>query len=94
VVEFVAAGSDAPLSTLPEYSRREIDFLATHEKVVHLDDVLLRRSMLAMLGHATREAVLEIVDVLSGTLMWDADRKGVEIARTFEILRDEHQVEL
>ena len=41
---------DASLQSLPSYSRREIAFLAQCEKVVHLDDLLLRRSMLAMLG--------------------------------------------
>ena len=94
VSEFMASGDDSLLDSLPGYSRREIEFISAQEKVVHLDDVLLRRSMLAMLGRVTREAMIEIADVLAGPLMWDARRKEFEIARTLGILKDRHQSDL
>ncbi|MFH1184780.1 MAG: glycerol-3-phosphate dehydrogenase/oxidase [Chloroflexota bacterium] len=94
VARFAGAGVDAPMRWLAAYSRGEIEFMAVHEKVVHLDDVLLRRSMLAMLGHATREGVREIADVLAGVLRWDAARQEAEIARTLQILKEKHQVDL
>ena len=50
---------------------REIIFLAQHEKICHLDDFLLRRSMLAMLGHVTREKMDELADV-----SWQRPRLG------------------
>ncbi len=91
---FMARQPDEPLRTLPDYSRREIAYLALHEKVVHLDDLLLRRSMLAMLGRLTRPAVDEIAALLASSLQWDESRKQAEVARTREILATRHGVHL
>lgn len=94
VAQFLAGGKDGPLAALPTYSRREIAFLAEHEKVVHLDDVLLRRSTLAMLGHVTRAAITEIADALAASLNWDPPKKQAEVGRTLRILKERHQVKL
>jgi glycerol-3-phosphate dehydrogenase len=94
VAKFIASGVDAPLEAAPEYSRREMGFLAEREKVVHLDDVLLRRTMLAMLGLLTRPVVEEIADVLAIMLHWDHDQRAGQVARCLEILRNRHQMEL
>jgi glycerol-3-phosphate dehydrogenase len=94
VAEFSAAANDAPLRTLPTYSRREIGFMAEREKVVHLEDVLLRRCMLAMLGKLTRESVVEIAEVIAEHLAWNAERTRAEIADALGVLKDKHQVEL
>ena len=59
---FIGRASDAPLNNLPSYSQREIAFLAQHEKIIHLDDLLLRRSMLAMLGRLNRNVIEEIAE--------------------------------
>ena len=89
-----ARGNNAPLDSLPEYSRGEIAFMAAHEKVVHLDDVLLRRSMAAMLGRVTHEVVREVAEVLAAQVGWDPSVRESEISRAMEILRDKHQLEL
>ncbi len=94
IATFIGRGQDAALESLPIYSRREIGFIAQHEKVVHLDDFLLRRSMLAMLGRLTREAVDEIADVMVEYKSWDENQKSAEVARTLELLADHHQVRL
>jgi glycerol-3-phosphate dehydrogenase len=94
VASFLVRAPDAPLKTLPDYSRREIAFLAQYEKVIHLDDVLLRRSMLAMLGRLTRANVEEIAELLGETLNWDARQKTSEVARALDILADRHAVQL
>ena len=91
---FIAAGKDEALRGLPTYSRREIGFIATQEKVVHLDDVLLRRTKLAMLGQLSLDAVREIADSLATFLNWSEERKEAEIARARDILKDKHQVQL
>ena len=87
-------GTDFFLKTMPDYSRREITFLIQHEKIHHLDDFLLRRSLLAMLGRVTRETVEELAGVFSNVLGWDAERKQAEVARTLSILADRHGLEL
>ena len=90
----MAAEKDVSLESNPDYSRREMEFIASQEKVVHLDDVLLRRSMLAMLGHVTRAALEEVANVLARPLGWDGARVDAEVARCAGILKEEHQVEL
>ncbi|MFN8460716.1 MAG: glycerol-3-phosphate dehydrogenase C-terminal domain-containing protein [Anaerolineales bacterium] len=55
IATYINGGTDSALESLPDYSFREIAYLVQHEKIVHLDDFLLRRSMLAMLGRLTRE---------------------------------------
>ncbi len=94
VADFLGAGEDEPLGSLPDYSRREIGFLGLHEKVLHLDDLLLRRSMLAMLGRLSRAAVDEIADALAEHLEWDGETKGSELSRLIRILRECHGVTL
>ncbi len=92
IAAFIKNAEDAPLSSAPDYSRREMIFLAQHEKVIHLDDLLLRRSMLAMLGRLTKESVIEIANVLGGALDWSAEQKTVEAARALQLLKDKHGV--
>jgi glycerol-3-phosphate dehydrogenase len=94
VARFIAAGEDEPVRALPNHSRREIGFIATQEKVVHLDDLLLRRTKLAMLGQLTLDTVREIADSLAVFLDWSENRKETEIARARDILKDKHQVQL
>jgi glycerol-3-phosphate dehydrogenase len=92
IAEFMKRGTDVPLESLPDYSRREIMFLAQYEKVSHLDDVLLRRTMVAMLGKLTRAALAEIADVVQEALGWSLEQKNAEVERTLRLLSDRHGV--
>ncbi len=94
VATYMNGGTDFLIRTLPDYSFREIAYLAQYEKVRHLDDFLLRRSMLAMLGRVTREVVDELANSLGNALGWDAAQKKAEAARALSILRDRHEVRL
>jgi glycerol-3-phosphate dehydrogenase len=85
-------GTDFVLKTLPDYSRREITFLIQHEKIQHLDDFILRRSLLAMLGRVTREMVEELAGVFANVIGWDAEQQQAEVKRTLFILADRHGV--
>ena len=64
------------------------------EKVERLDDLLLRRSLIAMLGEATSELLGELADVAAESLGWTDQRKDDEIKRAKEILRVKHRVDL
>ena len=94
IADYMKQSADAALNSLPAYSQREILFLAQHEKMEHLDDLLLRRTMLAMLGRLTREAVLEIAELLAGARGWGLERKNAEVERTLRVLADRHRVRL
>jgi len=92
VALFIAKQADKPLKSLPDYSRREIAFLLLNEKIVHLDDLVLRRTMLAMLGQLTRPALDEVADVVGESLGWSEAQKKSEISRTLGSLAESHGV--
>ena len=91
----IGAGKDAfALKTDPFYTRSEIDSMAKREKIVHLDDLVLRRTLLAYLGQLTRPLVVELSFALGDCLGWDGVQKKAEVVRTLEILADQHGVRL
>ncbi|NDJ51814.1 MAG: glycerol-3-phosphate dehydrogenase/oxidase, partial [Chloroflexi bacterium] len=94
IAAYVAAGGDIALTHLPDYSQREIAYLASEEKVMRLDDVILRRSLIGFLGLATPDVIRELADVLAKVLEWSDERKQEEIDRTCALLREKHLVEL
>lgn len=94
VAGFMNRAEDTSLASLTGYSRREIIFLAQHEKVEHLDDLILRRTMLAMLGRLTRENLLELADILGTAFGWNLEQKNAEVERTLRLLADRHRVRL
>lgn len=94
MASFVERLVDSPLKSLPDYSRGEVRFVAEREKVVHLDDLLLRRSMLAMLGRLTRESVAELGQVVGETLGWEADKVSTEVSRCLMLLTTMHDARL
>ena len=64
-----------PLDGAPDYLRAEIAFAATHEQVLHLEDVMLHRTRLTYEHKDGGLAALdEITDILSPILGWDAAR--------------------
>ena len=94
VATFMNGGTDFLLRTIPDYSRREITFLVQHEKICHLDDFILRRTMLAMLGRITREMIEELADVFGNILGWNVEQRQAEVTRTLSIMEDRHGVRL
>src|SRR3546814_21012962 len=83
-----------PLEHVPGYYREELAHLAATERVVHLIDIVLRRTSLAFVGGMTPETLREITDAVADALGWDAERRDPEVARTVEVLRTAPRVEL
>lgn len=94
IASFMAREQDTTLKTVPNFSQREVCYIAQQEKVIHLDDLLLRRSMLAMLGQISRASVEEIADALGNDLGWGRERMKAEVERTLRLLVDRHGVRL
>lgn len=90
IAGFISKADDAPLKSLPEYTKREITFLALHEKAIHLSDIVLRRTMLAMLGRLSKQSIEELADVMGNCLGWNVDKKAAEVAQTLRVLADRH----
>ncbi|KAA9144211.1 glycerol-3-phosphate dehydrogenase/oxidase [Microbacterium lushaniae] len=82
-----------PLPHADGYYAEELAHLAATEQVVHLLDVVLRRTSLAFTGAVSHQTLREVTDAIAGVLGWDTQRCEDEVARTVEILRSAHRVE-
>lgn len=78
---------ETPLRSLPAYSIGEIARIAAGEDVVHLADIVYRRSTIGLLGHARPEVLAELAGIAGGVLGWSLDRQAeeVELARPPEV---------
>lgn len=94
VAQFVKATSAAPLASLPGWTVGEVRFLIEHEKVVHIDDLLIRRSTLAWLGQVSRPLVEELAEIMAVSLGWDGAHKQAELVHTFHVLLEYHGLRL
>jgi glycerol-3-phosphate dehydrogenase len=94
IAQYIAAGEDARLETLNDFSEREVEFIAENEKLVRLDDFFLRRSLLAILGRVKRPMIEEVAEILGRILDWSADRQHQEVERTAELLTEQHAMKL
>jgi glycerol-3-phosphate dehydrogenase len=91
----IGAGVNATaLKTTTNFTHEEIAGMAKREKIVHLDDLLLRRTLLGYLGQLTRPLVVQMAEWSGDALGWDREQKNVEVAHTLEILADRHEVRL
>ncbi len=68
-----------PLQSLPDYCVGEIRFIARHECICHLSDIVRRRSIITILGAAGNAALQEIADIAGDILGWDGERRRTEI---------------
>jgi glycerol-3-phosphate dehydrogenase len=82
VIDAIARDADdAPLTHLPGYSSAELRHVVATEDVVHLDDLLLRRSSIAFMGGGTAEAAAEVAGLVGPLLGWDEERQAHEVER-------------
>jgi glycerol-3-phosphate dehydrogenase len=93
VAAFMKLEQDAPIVSWPNFSRREILYLVQNEKILHLDDLLLRRTLLANLGELSVPLIEELAEAVGAGLDWNADQKKAEVERALFILKDQHGVE-
>lgn len=90
----IALEEARPLDHLTDYALGEISELVQQEQVCHLDDLLLRRTLIAIQGKYTPELLAETAQITGAALGWDAPRIDWEMARTRKILRERHAVSL
>ncbi|WP_285250204.1 glycerol-3-phosphate dehydrogenase/oxidase [Pseudarthrobacter sp. fls2-241-R2A-168] len=94
VIAYLDAEPDHALRSTRELSVRELEFMAAHEQVGHLVDVLIRRTSLAFRGLVTGELLNEVAEVLSVPLKWDATARAAEIRHAQDVLQRFHRVEI
>ncbi|MEZ5771753.1 MAG: glycerol-3-phosphate dehydrogenase/oxidase [Defluviimonas denitrificans] len=79
-----------PLSVAGDYSEQEVDWLLQNERVVHLADLILRRTDLAVTGRLTIADLERMADLAALTLNWDARRRRAELRSTRAVLENRH----
>lgn len=89
-----ALGDDRPLEHLPSYSAEEILWMVEHERVQQLDDLLLRRTTIALQGQASLPLLDELAELLAPTLGWSLREAKRQTERTADLLRNRHGVTL
>jgi glycerol-3-phosphate dehydrogenase len=94
VVFYETAYPDIPLRHHAGFSQREIAFIAECERVVHLDDLVLRRTLLALLGQLNRALLDEIAGIVAASLGWSLEATKAEVERTLKLLEVDHGVQL
>jgi len=74
------AAKRAPLEHLSDYSIGEIEYIAANECILHLSDVVRRRSIITLVGRSTEAALSELAGIVGGVLGWDDRRRREEVA--------------
>lgn len=90
----LVASGDVPLQHAPDYSVAEIGYLCLETGVVHLADLVVRRTLLAIRGQITDAALAEIAAIAAEALGWDAARQRKELHACATALRERHGVRL
>jgi glycerol-3-phosphate dehydrogenase len=91
VAAHLAADADAPVVG-DRLSTRELVWMVERERVVHLDDVLLRRTDLGFTGALDDATVEAVADALTAAAGWDDDRRRTELDATRAILAQRHGI--
>ncbi|MBY5568896.1 glycerol-3-phosphate dehydrogenase/oxidase [Rhizobium leguminosarum] len=92
VAGFIASGPDAVLPHAG-YSMRELQFLIREEAVEHLDDLLLRRTTLAVSGELSVEMMDAVLDLLAQEKHWTLAHRTRERDRFLTLLTERHGVD-
>lgn len=70
-----------PLENAPAYLRAEISYACSHEGVLHLEDLMCRRTRLVYeVEQQGLAALSEIADIAADVLGWDSGRKEHEVS--------------
>jgi glycerol-3-phosphate dehydrogenase len=82
------------LSGASHYSHLEIDWIARQEMVVHLSDIVFRRTTLAIEGALTMEGLRQIGMIAGAALGWNAQKLLTEIDEVVTSLAKFHGLRL
>lgn len=92
--DYISQANDEPLQHHATYSKREVEFIAREEKLAHLDDLILRRSLIGMLGYLNADLLNELADITASAMGWSDARKVEEIQRTVGIISKKHRIDI
>jgi glycerol-3-phosphate dehydrogenase len=88
IAQDAARDGDAPLSHAPDYSAAEIAWICRHEHVRRLEDLILRRTNLALLGRLSRPLLEELAAIWGSVLDRSEAERAAAVADSIEQLRE------
>ncbi|MFB8344033.1 FAD-dependent oxidoreductase [Brucella cytisi] len=91
IARFIATGADHVLPNT-DYSTRELLYLIRTEAVERLDDLLLRRTTLAISGELSLAMTEAVLDLLATEKSWSPKYKKAELTRFLTLMRERHGV--
>ena len=94
VLEYTSLGPDSPMETHSGFSRREIEFLVQFERVASLEDLVLRRTTLALLGELTAPLLEELCSIAGACLGWDQETQVAQTERATSTLAQRYGISL
>lgn len=86
----MALQPDRPLQADPNWSQNEIRFLIAHEQVQTLEDLLVRRTPLAISGQLTVDLIAEINQLLAEARGWSPEQADQHLNHTLSRLASLH----
>jgi len=92
IAGFIAASPDEALPHAA-YSVRELQFLIREEAVEHLDDLLLRRTTLAVSGELSLDMMDAALDLLTQDKNWMLAHRASERVRFLTLLNERHGID-
>jgi glycerol-3-phosphate dehydrogenase len=93
-MEYLIAGDDAPLAHQPAYSRREIEFIIAQEDVVRLDDLIMRRTLIGLLGELTPALLDELAAIAAEVKGWTPEEMQKQITQVKKLYATRYGVDL
>ncbi|WP_042339577.1 glycerol-3-phosphate dehydrogenase/oxidase [Paraburkholderia ferrariae] len=94
VLESVAQRGGEPARAARGYWSGELVHLIRHGRVTHLDDLVLRRTLLVLDGQCTLDTLTELAACMAAELNWNSDETAAEIDRAATLLRERHGVKI
>ncbi len=79
VLEHEAAFGPESLPDAPGYSAAEFDWIARNDSVVHLEDLVMRRTAVAVTGQLSARGLDRIATIAAAALGWSDDRREAEL---------------
>ena len=92
ILSHCGSGPLRTLKTNPKITEDELRYFASYEKVIHLDDLILRRTSIGWLGFIDEPSLEEIAGIVASELKWDETLKNTEIDRVKEIFKKNHSL--
>ncbi len=92
LLDMMGGKASIMVDQLPSISVGEVEYLLCTEDVVHLDDLIFRRTMIGKLGQLTPAGLQSLAVICAETLGWDDETRTVEVERVNDILRTKHKM--